>query len=536
MNRLGRGGNRVFAIAILLLTVALAAVAVLEYRWIARVSEAERREQAERAEAFAQGVAAAIGEELMRTFDAFAAPENQPVFPTYQRWRRETSHPKLVETVFVAERTGDDWSLHRLDLGTRELEPIPWPPYFESVRRKIATLDPRGPNAKWPPPLFAKMPGLFIVQRPAPMTPDFLHGVPHRVVFLQMNDEALQSMVQAAASRQPQRASFHYALAAGDRVLARASSEWPRDGVPEDASATVPRIRVALRPYRTPAAAEGEWTVRVHRAGGGLAAVLSSAHQRNVAVSAAIFLILAASVSMLLALIRRGQRLRAQQAAFVTMMTHELNTPVAVLRGAGENLRDGIVADPAQVRAYGSAIVSEAERLRGLTEDIVDVAGLRPRAAQRPMRDVAIAPLVQSTVDRCRLLPNDPPLEIEVRVEDDLPPMRGDEQSLSRAIENLITNAIRHASAGGWIGVHARREAGGVAITVEDRGPGIASADAAHLFEPFHRGSAAEFIEGAGLGLAIVRHIATSHGGSIVLEPRTKGAAFTLHLPGASRG
>ena len=105
---------------------------------------------------------------------------------------------------------------------------------------------------------------------------------------------------------------------------------------------------------------------------------------------------------------------------------------------------------------------------------------------------------------------------------------------MTRAVQNLIANAIRHGGSGNYVGVRAVRKGFGVAITVEDRGPGIDKNDASHLFEPFYRGRKSGGVRGTGLGLAIVRQIARAHGGSVEVDRHARGgAAFTIHLPAA---
>ena len=98
-------------------------------------------------------------------------------------------------------------------------------------------------------------------------------------------------------------------------------------------------------------------------------------------------------------------------------------------------------------------------------------------------------------------------------------------------MQNLVANAMRHGGSGEWIGVQATRDNHHVRITVEDRGPGIDAGEASHLFEPFYRGSKSASVPGTGLGLAIVRQIALAHGGSVNVERRRTGAAFTINLP-----
>jgi two-component system sensor histidine kinase BaeS len=113
-----------------------------------------------------------------------------------------------------------------------------------------------------------------------------------------------------------------------------------------------------------------------------------------------------------------------------------------------------------------------------------------------------------------------------------LPLVDGDAASLARAVQNLIANAIRHGAAGKWVGIRAAAEGRNVAISVEDRGPGIAPRDLPHLFEPFYRGRGADRVRGSGLGLTIVKQIAAAHGGSVSVDKRREGGAmFTLRIP-----
>jgi two-component system sensor histidine kinase SenX3 len=120
---------------------------------------------------------------------------------------------------------------------------------------------------------------------------------------------------------------------------------------------------------------------------------------------------------------------------------------------------------------------------------------------------------------------------LEEHVAADLPAVEGDPLALTRAVQNLVSNAIRHGAEGKWVGVSAQRDGAQVLIRIEDRGPGIGARDARHIFEPFFRGRHSSRVRGSGLGLAIVKQVALAHGGSIRLERRARGAAFVLALP-----
>ena len=146
-----------------------------------------------------------------------------------------------------------------------------------------------------------------------------------------------------------------------------------------------------------------------------------------------------------------------------------------------------------------------------------------------------LAAVIEDAVAQCDWLVRGTPLRIETNVEEALPPVHGERAALTRAVQNLVANAVRHGGSGEWIGVRAFRSNdrgnGHVRITVEDRGPGIDAGEAAHLFEPFYRGRNSATVPGAGLGLAIVREVAVAHGGSVEIERRRGGAAFTIDLP-----
>ena len=240
-------------------------------------------------------------------------------------------------------------------------------------------------------------------------------------------------------------------------------------------------------------------------------------------------LILLAAFALLVALLRRSHRLRAQQTEFVAAMSHELNTPVAALRSAGENLRDGIVTDGDRVARYGQSIVRETSRLGDMLGQVLEYAGLQARRAEVRREPVDVASAIDEAIAQCRWLVDGTSIEIAREVASDLPPVNGDARSLTSAIRNLLANAIRYGRRD--VKVSAMNDGSVVAITVEDRGPGIDAREAAHVFEPFYRGRSASSARGAGLGLSIVQRIVAAHGGTIELDrKRREGAAFTIRL------
>jgi signal transduction histidine kinase len=105
-----------------------------------------------------------------------------------------------------------------------------------------------------------------------------------------------------------------------------------------------------------------------------------------------------------------------------------------------------------------------------------------------------------------------------------------DGRSIRRCLENLVHNALRYTQAGGTVGLTARKLPQGVELIVWDNGPGIATEDLPHLFDPFYRGTHSRRETGMGLGLSIVKTILDSHGWSIQAES-DQGARFTVRIP-----
>jgi signal transduction histidine kinase len=518
--------NRSLVLLLVVLAVILGVLATLQYRWIDRVSVAERRQMHENIE-FAARV---FADDLMR--------ELEPIAATFERGgdvSPETS--TLVEAVYEITPAEGDWLLS----GATGV--VEWPPELAPLRERLRSevaLDPRRGPPRFPGPFLPEVPALFFVERRGPRfggPPDF-----PRIVVVKLDRAALLDVVLPRLARRHFANGYDVAIVSGDTTI----FGWDRRAMSAanavlNPDVDLPLVLIAQRrpegggapPFRMrePRPPEPrQWHLLVRRHNGGIDAAVASARRRNLAVSFGIVLILGAAVFLLVALLRRAERLRQQQIEFVAAISHELNTPVAALRSAGENLRDGIIADPEKVTRYGESIVRESTRLGELVGQVLELAGMQSRRA-RPHEAVDVASVIDEAVAQSRWLIANSPITIETTVDEGLPPITGDRGALTRAVQNLIANAVRHGGSGGWIGVQAARHGGQVRITVEDRGPGIDAGEAGHLFEPFYRGSKSASVPGTGLGLAIVRQIAHAHGGSVQVERRRTGAAFTIHIP-----
>jgi signal transduction histidine kinase len=273
------------------------------------------------------------------------------------------------------------------------------------------------------------------------------------------------------------------------------------------------------------------WNLLVRHHRGSMEELVAHTRLHNLLITAGILAVLAGTVIALVAMLRTAERLRLQQLEFVAGVTHELNTPVAALTSAGQNLADGIITEPSQVSRYGNAIVKESRRLTEMIGQVLAYGGMESRR-KLPHVPVDVGNVIDEAISACRWMADEQSIAIETDVNRALPLVDGDAASLARAVQNLIANAIRHGAAGKWVAIRAVSEDRSLAISVEDRGPGIAARDLPHLFEPFYRGRGADRVRGSGLGLTIVKQIASAHGGRVSVDKRREGGAiFTLRLP-----
>ncbi|HEX8180826.1 MAG TPA: HAMP domain-containing sensor histidine kinase [Pyrinomonadaceae bacterium] len=296
-------------------------------------------------------------------------------------------------------------------------------------------------------------------------------------------------------------------------------------------------VRVALNTED-----DGDWELIVAHPAGSLDAAVAGARRRSLAVSFGVLLLLAASVALLVVSTHRAQRLARQQMEFVAGVTHELRTPLAVICSAGENLADGVIAEGTQVRRYGQLIRGEGRRLADMVEQVLELAGAQRGRRMLELRPVEVAGLLEQTLAAWQAAQDAAP-HVERHVAPQLPPVLADEPALRRALQNLLSNALKYGGGGSWIGVTAHATAGArgreVQIKVADHGLGIDAAELPHIFEPFYRGRdvRAAQIHGNGLGLSLVKDIVEAHGGRVTVESAPgRGSAFTLHLPAYTNG
>jgi two-component system OmpR family sensor kinase len=226
----------------------------------------------------------------------------------------------------------------------------------------------------------------------------------------------------------------------------------------------------------------------------------------------------------------RLRRSFERERRFVADASHELRTPVAVIRAELDAaLRAG--GHEEQVRAALVAALEECDHLAQLADDLLVVA--RAAEGELPMsrEEIEVRPLLEGVRDRFSDRARQHGRELRVEGGDGLR-IEADDLRLRQALGNLVDNALRHGS--GDVVLRARRSEvnGGVEVEVTDGGPGFSPDLAGRAFERFARGDAARTRGGTGLGLAIVRSIAEAHGGRAeIVTDGHRGAAVRLWLP-----
>jgi len=280
----------------------------------------------------------------------------------------------------------------------------------------------------------------------------------------------------------------------------------------------------------------GAWELRVAHKDVPLAAAFEQTRRRNLLFSLGVEALLAAAILFLVVATRRAQHLADQKLKFVAGVSHELRSPVSAISMLSRNQADGLVTGTERVQQYGELIHQQSRRLNEMVEQALQYAGIHSSLRRATKQEIDLRRLIEETMDARRGELEPAGFQIEMAVDPHLPSYTGDAPLLQTAVDNLVSNAQKHAGTGRWIRIGAfyREAEREVRIYVEDRGTGIDPADRAEIFEPFCRGRAAveAQIPGSGLGLSLVRSAAEAHRGTVTLvsEPG-RGSTFTLHLP-----
>jgi signal transduction histidine kinase len=228
------------------------------------------------------------------------------------------------------------------------------------------------------------------------------------------------------------------------------------------------------------------------------------------------------------------RRLSALRADFVSLVSHELRSPLAAVIGSAKTLHDRWrELNPDQRESFLALIGHETNRLAELVSDVLDTSRIESGQFSYSFADVDLGELVNESAAAAESGQDE--VKIRSQVHRPLPLVRGDRERLRQVLTNLLDNAVKYSPAGEEVEVEALAVDGRISVEVRDRGPGVDPEHQALIFEKFGRVSGEHAKPGTGLGLFIARSIAQAHGGSLEVHSRPgRGAAFTLELPAES--
>ena len=274
---------------------------------------------------------------------------------------------------------------------------------------------------------------------------------------------------------------------------------------------------------------------------GPVAEVVARQRARSLSTGLGVLLVLAGALALVALSARRAEQLAALQVQFVAGVTHELRTPLSVIRSVGENLADGVVVADKHVRRYGELIRDQGRRLSEMVEQTLQFAALE--SGKRKFHSVPLDPAeaVTEAVELARHTIDEAGFTLEVVEGGPLRPVIADRDAVQQILANLLSNAVKYGEPGRWIRVETGLENGRarseVWVRVSDGGIGVPAKESRRIFDAYYRGAAMSdgSVQGSGLGLKLARDLACGMGGDLSCRSEPgKGSAFTLRLPAQS--
>jgi len=231
--------------------------------------------------------------------------------------------------------------------------------------------------------------------------------------------------------------------------------------------------------------------------------------------------------------VRREMEVARLKSEFVSAVSHEFRSPVTGIRQLAEILLRGQPSEERRLQYY-ELIGHESERLARLVENVLDFSRMEEGRKEYSLEPLEAGAWLRAVVEEFRAEVAQRGYCLEADLPERLPSLWADREALTSAVHNLLDNAVKYSPSCKTVWLEAETSEGRLTIRVRDRGLGIPEEDQPHVFEKFYRGStaAATHVKGAGLGLSLVRHIVTAHGGSVACESRPgEGSTFSVLLP-----
>ncbi len=229
-----------------------------------------------------------------------------------------------------------------------------------------------------------------------------------------------------------------------------------------------------------------------------------------------------------------ARRLDAMRKDFVANASHELKTPVAVIKGYAETLLDGALEDREHSREFLKLIHNDAKRLSALIDDILKLSQIESGQLILDKKPFALADTVNRVLVRFRHPAAQNRTRLTADIPPDLPDMNADEDRIEEVLTNLVDNAIKYSGEDATVTVRSELRDKSILVEVVDTGPGIPKDKLSRLFERFYRvdPGRSRKLGGTGLGLSIVKNIVQAHDGNVDVTSRPgEGTVFSFTIP-----
>jgi two-component system, OmpR family, phosphate regulon sensor histidine kinase PhoR len=229
----------------------------------------------------------------------------------------------------------------------------------------------------------------------------------------------------------------------------------------------------------------------------------------------------------------REQQLRKLKEDFIANVSHELKTPISLIRMFSEMLVTGRVKSGEARDEYHQVIFNESDRMSRLVNNLLDFANLERGSGKRGFERVDIAGLLSKEMEAYRYQVQKEGFQMTVDVEP-VPETYADPNAVTMAFFNLLDNSVKYSGDRKFIGVKIRQTNGFIDLSVQDAGLGIDAAEQGKIFDKFYRGTNATSrkIRGSGIGLSLTKNVAEMHGGDVLVQSEPgKGSTFTLRIP-----
>jgi len=219
---------------------------------------------------------------------------------------------------------------------------------------------------------------------------------------------------------------------------------------------------------------------------------------------------------------------------FVSNVSHELKTPLALIRMFGETLDSGIVTEEKDKQKFYGIIRKESERLTHLINNVLDFSRLDAGVKEYNFREADLVEVVRNSLEAYKFQTSDSGIKIESELPDVSIILKIDKEAIPQVLLNLLNNAVKYSEEEKYIKVKVSKDSTSALISVTDHGVGISKEEQRKIFDKFYRVSTDKTKEtpGTGLGLTLSRHIVDAHHGTIEVESEFgKGSTFMVKLP-----